>query len=191
MIPRFFVRFFVFSRFLVVLFGSATLALVANSEDEILWRYQAQPGPVTFSANPQGQDARVAFFTARGFTAEAIRPYARRCGFSVAMKNASRAAIHTHLADWRVIDATGRQIPFRLPEDWDLDWAKAAVPQSARIAFRWAQFQSENTFEPGDWIMGMVTLASEPLAPFQLIAPYHNDQGVQEIVLDTLTCAPD
>lgn len=184
-------RFFVVCRCLVVFLGCATGAFVANAADGILWLHHAQRGPITFSANPQGQDARVAFFTARGFTAEAIHPYAQRCGFSVAMKNDGHAAIHTHLADWRAIDATGRQIAFSLPEDWDQEWAKAEVPQPARIAFRWAQFQSENHFAPGDWIMGMVTLASEPLAPFQLIAPYHDDQGVQEIVLDALTCVPD
>jgi len=177
--------------FLVIFLVSMTGTPVASAEDEIHWRYQAHRGPITLLANPQSQDARVAFYTARGFTADAIRPYAERCGFSVAMKNAGQGAIRTHLSDWRVVDATGQRIALGLPEAWDQDWAAAGVPQSARIAFRWAQFQSENLFEPGDWIMGMLTLAREPLAPFQLIAPFDDDQGVQEIVLDALDCKPD
>ena len=77
------------------------------------------------------------------------------------------------------------------PEAWDAQWEKAGVSQTARIAFRWAQFQADNTFEPGDWIMGMATLESVPTAPFRLIARYHDNKGDHEIVLDKLECARD
>ncbi|WP_172599970.1 hypothetical protein [Sulfuricystis multivorans] len=169
----------------------AGLSLHGHANDDIAWRYQARHGDVVLTANPQAPAPLSAFYAARGFAAEAIRPYANSCGFSFGMRNGGPIPILTRLADWRVADAKGRRIGFRLPESWDADWALAKVPQSARIAFRWAQFQTENSFEPGDWIMGMATLESVPAAPFRLIARYHDNKGDHEIVLDQLECAHD
>lgn len=170
---------------------SAGMALQAQADGDIEWRHLARQGNVVLTANPQAPASLSAFYAARGFAAETIRPYAQACGFSLGMRNGGQLPILTRLSDWRVIDARGRRIGFRLPESWDADWAKASVPQAARIAFRWAQFQTENRFEPGDWIMGMATLESVPTAPFRLIARYQDDRGNHEIILENLECARD
>lgn len=169
----------------------AGIPLLAGAEGEIEWRFQARQGDVALTANPTDQASRSAFYGARGFAADTIRPYAQVCGFSFGMQNGGQQVLTTRLADWTVIDSGGRRIPLRLPEAWDAQWEKAGVPPSARIAFRWAQFQSENTFEPGDWIMGMATFESLPTAPFRLIARYRDHKGNHEIVLDKLECARD
>jgi hypothetical protein len=169
----------------------AGLSLNGHADDDIAWRHQAQQGDVMLTTNPQAPASLSAFYTARGFEAETIRPYAQSCGFSFGMRNGGQIVIVTRLADWRVVDSRGRSISFRLPETWDADWTHARVSESARIAFRWAQFQSENTFEPGDWIMGMATLQSEPKPPFRLIARYQDGKGNHEITLDKLECAHD
>lgn len=161
------------------------------AEGEIEWRFQARHGDIVLTANALSQTSRMAFYAARGFTAEMVRPYAQACGFSFGMQNGGAKTLTTRLADWRAADADGRRIPLRLPEAWDTDWEKTGVPQAARIAFRWAQFQAENTFEPGDWIMGMATLESVPTAPFRLIARYQDNKGDHELVLDKLECASD
>jgi hypothetical protein len=142
-------------------------------------------------ANSLGKAARTAFYEARGFAAETIRPYAQACGFSFGMKNDGSTAIRTHLVDWQVVGADGRNVALRLPEAWDSKWEKAGVSQSARIAFRWAQFQSENIFEPGDWIMGMATLEAIPTAPFRLVARYRYQKAEHEITIEKLECARD
>ena len=95
------------------------------------------------------------------------------------------------LADWRAIGVDGRTVRLRLPIEWDLQWAKAQVPEAARIAFRWAQFQAENVFEAGDWIMGMATLDAPLPGSFRLVARYHDEKGNHEIVLDKLSCSRD
>jgi len=169
----------------------AGLSLQGRAEGDLEWRHRARRGDVVLTANPQAPASLSAFYAARGFAAETIRPYANACGFSLGMRNGGSLPILTRLADWDVIDAKGRRLKFRLPESWDADWAKVNAPQPARIAFRWAQFQTENTFEPGDWIMGMATLESVPTAPFRLIARYHDDKGDHEIVLENLECARD
>lgn len=169
----------------------AGISLQGRADGDIEWRHQARHDNVVLTANPQAPAPLSAFYAARGFAAETIRPYANLCGFSFGMRNGGPIAILTRLTDWSVVDAKGHRISFRLPESWDADWILANLPQSARIAFRWAQFQTENRFEPGDWIMGMATLESVPSAPFSLIARYHDNKGDHEIVLDKLECAHD
>lgn len=171
---------------------SAALALPsAGADDDIAWIHRQTRGAVTLTANPLGTASRTAFYAARGFTAAAIRPYAQACGFSLGMRNGGTVTLSTRLAGWHAIDADGKWIPLHPPEAWDAAWHKADVPQAARIAFRWAQFQAENTFEPGDWIMGMATLEAVPAGPFRLVARYTDDKGSHEIVLDRLECASD
>lgn len=172
---------------LLSIVSSAVLAADADIE----WRHQEARNAVTLTANPLSTAARTAFFGARGFGGDTIKPYAAVCGFSLGMQNGGTRTLTTRLADWHVLGADGTRTALRSPEAWDGAWEKASVPQPARIAFRWAQFQSENVFAPGDWIMGMATLEAAPAAPFRLVARYSDDRGNHEIVLDRLECARD
>jgi hypothetical protein len=179
------------SRLLAMFALLAGISLSTRADGDIEWRHRATHGAVTLSANPLGLASRTAFYTARGFAAEAIRPYAEACGFSFGMQNGGASTLSTRLADWRAVDAHGRTVRLRLPGEWDLQWAKAQVPDATRIAFRWAQFQAENVFEAGDWIMGMATLDAPLTGTFRIIARYHDEKGDHEIVLDQLACAQD
>lgn len=181
------------SRLLAALLSCMALAApwAAYAEGDIAWRHQVTQGAVTLTANPLGRDSRTAFYLARGFTGAAIRPYAEACGFSFGMQNNGTSALSARLADWHAIGADGKRTVLRLPESWDAAWEKAGVPQAARIAFRWAQFQAENVFEPGDWIMGMATLEQPLVGTFRIVARYRDNKGDHEIVLDRLACARD
>jgi hypothetical protein len=173
----------------LIFVGAATLASAQDAD--IQWRHRAHSGPVEVMANPLTSVSRASFYEARGFAAVAIQPYAESCGFSFGFRNGGMTPIAVKLADWRVIGADGALIAFKLPEAWDAEWERAGVPPFARIAFRWAQFQSESTFEPGDWIMGMATLTRIPAPPFRLLVRYQDEKGDHEIVLDRLECARD
>lgn len=165
--------------------------LPAHADGEFEWRHRATQGAATLTANPLTPASRTSFYIGRGFSAATIRPYADACGFSFGMQNGDARALKTRLADWHAVGTDGRKVALRLPQAWDADWEKAGVAQAARIAFKWAQFQAENVFEPGDWIMGMATLEAAPPAPFRLVARYRDDKGDHEIVLDQLVCARD
>jgi hypothetical protein len=178
-------------RLLVALGLLAAPGLSAHADGDIVWDHRSTQGAVVLTANPLGTASRTAFYTARGFTAAAIRPYAQACGFSFGMQNGGRSTLYSRLADWHAVGADGMRRSLRLPQSWDAAWEKADVPQAARIAFRWAQFQAENTFEPGDWIMGMATLDAPPSGPFRIVARYLDEKGSHEIVLDKLACAND
>lgn len=176
-----------------ILTGTAlALALVGSSTaDDNSWSRNSRHSSVTLSVSALSQRWRSAFYVNRGFNATAILPYAATCGFSFGMRNDSGIAIETRLNEWRAVGADNTEIALRLPESWETEWERAGVSQPARIAFRWAQFQSENVFEPGDWIMGMATLAAVPRPPFRLFARYHDPEGEHEIVIEQLDCARD
>ena len=167
------------------LFATGSLAT------DIEWRHRAVHDRVSLMANPLGVASRISFYEGRGFVSSAIEPYAQACGFSFGMLNDGDKTIVTQLKSWRAIGADGEEISLRPPEEWEADWLDANIPEPARIAFRWAQFQSEITFEPGDWIMGMATLASAPKPPFRILARYRDNQGDHELQLDKLHCADD
>ncbi len=168
----------------------ATGFLAHPEESDMAWRYQVSQDAVTLMVNPLSTSSRTAFYEGRGFAAEMIRPYAQACGFSFGMRNDSPVTIGTRLTEWHAIGADGQQVALRPPEAWDAAWEQAGVPQTARLAFHWAQFQTANSFEPGDWIMGMAVLESPPGPPFRLVARYHDTHGDHEIVIDELTCSP-
>jgi hypothetical protein len=178
-------------RFRSFLWGMCLLAGNVAAQEGFDMRYLVRHGAVTLGANPIPASTRTAFYTARGFTAQQIRPYSEACGFSFGLQNGGKTPILSRLADWRAVGADSKVIAFKLPEAWEAAWQTDSVPQAARIAFKWAQFQAENALEPGDWIMGMATLDSVPKAPFRLVARYHDNKGDHEIVLDKLECARD
>lgn len=163
-------------------------ATQANEAKDIEWQRRVEHGDVTLSLNPLGASQRRAFYTARGFTAEQIAPYVAACGFSVGLLNGSRQVLRSELRHWAAIDSSGQRTALRLPESWDAQWADSQIAAPQRIAFRWAQFQSENVFEPGDWIMGMMTLATPIAGPFRLVAKVQLGGKTQEIAIDDLHC---
>lgn len=177
------------SRFAVLAIAGLTAAPAVAADAE--WRHRAVRNAVVLTANPLSAASRVAFYEARGFDTRSVRPYAQTCAFSFGMHNRGRLPITTRLGDWRAIGADGSEAGLRAPESWEAEWENAGVPQSARIAFRWAQFQAENIFEPGDWIMGMATLEKPLPGKFRVVARYRDKKGDHEIVLDRLACARD
>lgn len=153
------------------------------------WTHHGRDGEVTLAVGVLPQKWRAAFYINRGFKPAVIQLYASACGLSFGMRNTGGGSIESHLRDWRAIGADGAEVALRMPESWDAEWERAGVPQAARIAFHWAQFQSEIHFAAGDWIMGMATLSAAPQAPFKLRARYRDGGGEHEILIEGLACA--
>lgn len=143
---------------------------------------------VTVKATALTRPAVLAFYQARGFSTQAISPYADACVFSFELHNTSQKALRVRLADWRAQTVAGT-LRFRLPPSWETEWVRRGVAEPARIAFRWAQFQADIEFAPGDWIMGMAALERRPDGAFRLSIPFFFDRRRHEILLDSLTCA--
>lgn len=142
---------------------------------------------VSLDAKPRARDQVVSFYTARGFTATAIAPYADACVVSFTFRNDGKGPLRFRLADWRASDGTAL-IPL---EAWDSQWRRDGVAEPARIAFRWAQFPTEQEFEPGDWIMGMAAFERRPAGAFRVVARYADEKGQHEVSTESIACVAD
>ncbi len=151
--------------------------------------WKAERNGVEIKVSALQRDQSAAFYQARGFSAETIAPYVAACGFAFELRNTGKGMVRLRLSDWHAIGKAG-SARFMLPEAWDAEWERRGAPESARIAFRWAQFPAEQEFAPGDWIMGMATLDRRLAGPLRLTLRFSNQQRQHEIVIDNVTCAP-
>lgn len=154
-----------------------------------MWRDES----ATITLNQLLPDQVRAFFQGRGFSVEESERVARHCVYQMIVRNEAQADTPMEIAldEWRVIGA-GKTIGVpRTASDWDQEWARLGVGQGPRIAFRWALFPASQEFQPGDWNMGMLTLAVPIGDAFDLQASWRRGAGSQVATIDDLRCAED
>jgi hypothetical protein len=155
------------------------------------WQWADANASITF--NQRVPDQARAFFQARGFSSEASESIAQNCFFQIIIRNpASNSKEMTlDLAQWRVIEKDGATHPPRLEKDWQQQWQEMGVKKAALIAFRWALFPSRQTFQPGDWNMGLITMGVAPGKRFDLIVTWKEQDSPREIHFTNMRCGPD
>ncbi|NIR58917.1 MAG: hypothetical protein GWO02_05065, partial [Gammaproteobacteria bacterium] len=94
------------------------------------------------------------------------------------------------LAEWRAETTDGTR-RLMLERAWQREWARRGEAESARLAFRWSLFPTEQRFEPGDWNMGMTTYPFPPGTRFDLHAVWHRGETLRRATLEDVVCAPD
>ena len=97
------------------------------------------------------------FYLARGFSPEATERFARECVFMTVVRNTGHTTLLHRLANWRYVANGHPPRPLRGKAAWDYQWKRMGVPESARIAFEWAQLPTAQTYAPGDWNQGMTS----------------------------------
>jgi len=133
-----------------------------------------------------------AFYLGRGFEPDAAELLATRaCVFQTVFRNDAVAqGIRFHLGEWRALTAEG-EVPLRLEQDWQREWAARGVPSGPRTAFRFALYPTEHRYQIGDWNMGM-TFYPLPLgSEFDLRFVWWRDAQRYESVLRGVRCATD
>lgn len=135
-------------------------------------------------------DQARAFYISRGFSAADAELYATACVYMTVLRNdAAPGALNFRLADWQV-SVHGAPHVLRPVDDWLALWQQRGVSESARIAFRWAQFPAEQEYELGEWNQGMLALGLPPGEQFDLAARWQVDSKTYEAVLTDVRCAP-
>lgn len=128
-----------------------------------------------------------AFYEARGFHPEAVERIAGACVFQTELRNTGGAPISVDLAAWRLV-VNGTPRPLTPKADWLKEWTARGVAPAARLAYRWATFPERQTFQPGDWNMGMLVTGLPPGARFDLVATWRRDATAQRLTLKGLHC---
>ncbi len=142
------------------------------------------------------------FYLGRGFTKKDSNEIATQCVFQTIVKNTALQktgeAISIALKTWRLkkINAENDQTQrIKLKEDWASQWSQdnnKQVTPSARIAFKWSTFPSEQTFEAGgDYNWGMITFGLPPGEQFDLHVFWHTNQQTHEQWISNIQCPID
>ncbi|HHI75581.1 MAG TPA: hypothetical protein ENJ94_00265 [Gammaproteobacteria bacterium] len=154
--------------------------------------WSASAGGVTLSLTQILPDQLRAFYVNRGFTPAQAEPYATSCVFMTVLRNdAAPGPVHFRSADWRVVK-DGFERPPLSADHWIERLRAAGVTQPGLIAFRWAQFPAEQTYDPGgDWNQGMLSIGLPPGSRFDLRARWDVRGESGELLLKEVQCAQD
>jgi hypothetical protein len=139
------------------------------------------------------------FFLARGFNSSQANDIATQCIMQTIVKNTSKQKhdiISVKLRDWRV-KTENQKKGIKLKEDWAEQWTnlpkeELAVKASAKIAFRWATFPSEQQFDvKGDYNWGMISFGLKPGKLFDLYVVWHMDENTYSEWIKGIECPAD
>jgi hypothetical protein len=138
-------------------FGAAAATESSLDPDSGLATWQTETQGIQVRLTQISPDQARAFYQARGFPADAAERYVGECVFMTVVRNIGDAPIEHRLADWRYATAGLKPQAIRSKAEWERLWKQLGVPETARIAFNWAQFPTTQNFAPGDWNQGMTT----------------------------------
>ncbi len=177
--------------------SQAAIAAVSRHVDTEtgLVGWKLQEGGIELELIQRLPDQTRAFFQARGFSAGIADDIATSCVFQTIVRNTSRGKqalpVTISLTQWR-IKLKNELRPIKLKEDWDREWPEGQVSSAARIAFRWATFPTEQTFEPGgDYNWGMTSFGLPPGEKFDLHLFWNVEDQSDDVWIRRIECPDD
>ncbi len=148
-------------------------------------------GPLELRLQQLTLDQIRAFYLGRGFDAAEAERIAHGCVFQTVARNIGTAgSIALNLAHWRLETAGGPR-PIKLKREWNQEFQARGTPPSARIAFRWATFPTEQSFDPSDYNWGMTTFGLPPGTRFDLALQWWVDGQPQQTLIKSMSCAEE
>ena len=139
-------------------------------------------------------DQTRSFFEARGFPRDITDNIAKSCVFQTIARNTSKEnnqVIHISLKTWLIkINNHSQTVKFK--ENWDSEWNTGQVTPASRLAFRWATFPTEQSYQPsGDYNWGMISFGPEPGSVFDLYVQWNINNKTKSTWIKNITCAKD
>lgn len=167
---------------------SAQSRRVDAGSGAITWETQA--AGVHFSLTQILPDQVRAFYANRGLSLEQIEPYATSCVYMTVLRNDSApAAIHFVRDEWSV-RVDGKTHPLVPVEQWVQRLKAGGAGNASLVAFRWAQFPPEQSYEPGgDWNQGMLSFGLPAGTRFDVLARWDSVGQSYEAKLKEVQCA--
>ncbi len=174
--------------------GQAETSVSKNPETGLVSWKLLEPG-IDLTLAQRTPDQTRAFFLGRGFSRKVADDIATACVFQTIGKNPASGEgaqpLTIRLKEWRVIHK-GQQRPVKLKEQWAQEWQGSDEKPAARLAFRWATFPTEQTFEPaGDYNWGMISFDLPPGERFDVLLVWHEGEQRKQTLLTGLQCPAD
>ena len=131
-----------------------------------------------------------AFYVNRGFSLEQIKSYTSSCVYMTVLRNdTAPGEIHYTSNNWTILVNNKRHILVPVSQ-WVKKLSKTGATKPALIAFRWAQFPPEQSYEPGgNWNQGMLSIGLSPSSRFDAIAKWDIAGKEFEAKLTGVQCA--
>jgi len=139
------------------------------------------------------------FFQARGFSIKVADDIATSCVFQTIGRNTEADnktdSVSVDLSEWRIVVADSQNKtakPIKLKEHWNEEWKGANVSTASRIAFRWATYPSEQSFDPGgDFNWGMISVGPKPEVVFDLHIVWKQGDKKHDAWIRQMQCPKD
>lgn len=124
-----------------------------------LLRWQIDDSSFSLQLTQRIPDQTRAFFLGRGFSRSAVERLATRCVFQAIARNTSKEdmPVRFDLSKWRARVQGNENHPL-LDSYWQKIWIDMDESSAARIAFRWSLLPTIQTYQAGDWNMGMTII---------------------------------
>ena len=139
------------------------------------------------------------FFQGRGFSAKVAEDMATSCVFQTIGRNTEAEnktdSVTVDLSEWRLVAVDNQdkmEKSIKLKEDWNKEWKDANVSTASRIAFRWATYPSEQSFDPGgDFNWGMISMGPKPDTIFDLHVFWKQGDKKHDAWIKKMQCPKD
>jgi hypothetical protein len=136
-----------------------------------------------------------AFFLARGFNKAQVERVAQSCIFQTVFTNTSNlgdtpSPLSYDLNNWQVM-VNGESHSMKLREDWDRQWRAEKVKKAQRLAFEWALYPTQQSYQPGDFNWGMSSFNLVPGTRFDLKISWRQFGQSHSTLIKDMQCAED
>lgn len=190
---------------LIPIFLSANEIIKTTNKETQLSAWTLSKGNFQLELIQRSPEQTRSFFQGRGFSPKVADEIANSCVFQTIGRNSeadnSSDSVSISLKQWRIMVVTDNTIvnekeknqqALKLKEEWDKQWKDSDVKASSRIAFRWATYPTEQTFDPGgDFNWGMISIGPKPDTIFDLHVFWQQGNQQHDAWIKQMQCPTD
>ncbi len=148
---------------------------------------------VELKFTPRTPNQMSAFYEARGFPDEMIKPLHEQCFITVRVTNTGQQVAWLDMSNWR-FSVNGKPLRRYHRNDWLEKWKRMEMPAAHRSTFRWTLIPELLDYQPGESEGGNIILPRVK-GPIRLHAEFVTGQDRKgppvKLDFDNLKCIED
>jgi hypothetical protein len=170
-----------------LLTASAALAGTVRSTnpDNGLSNWESTDAPFSLQLLQLMPDNLRALYSNKGFPPDLVEEIAGYCVFGSVARNLSNQALDYDVADWHAVTADGVKHTPRTKTEWLAIW------RSRGVDYGWSILPAAQTFGPGDWAQGFVTIKLPRDTRFNFDYSWRQNGQTFHATLEGVQCAPE
>lgn len=152
--------------------------------------WQITQSGINFSLTQILPEQAKAFFINRGFNLQQTQAFASSCVYMTILRNdTAPGVVHYNKSQWSIY--VNKELhPLVSTDAWIKKLKEQGVGDKELLAFRWAQFPTEQEYEPGgDWNQGMLSIGLPAGSSFDMTVRWDVGGKKFETALQEVQCA--